>query len=438
MSNREELTRQAERSLRLGRVDEAIAQYQELAYVAPIDWGVVKQLADLLERAGQREGAARQFARWADHLSVEGFHSKAAALYKKVLKLEPADEHALWQLGEVSLLLKLRADARLAFQRVAEIRQRRGDAPGAAAARERLASVEGMAVMLGAMPPGPSAAPVPAPVATPVVPSPAVMTPVPTFAAAQAPAVTPAVSQSVMAAAPVIAPVQAPAVAPILPAPLTVATAPTVEPALGGGVPTQARIVAPPETASERRARLRREAETADARGDRDADAAWLAVLDADPADAALRLRLVDTAIERGNLDVASRLSAALDAVDDASFVALVDLAHQGNRVGEVERLMADRIHAGGQPAYVLGLIDALSARRPRAARMALAAAIGAWTNAGHHGHAVAAFEAAQGRGLLTTAMYLQWVEICVDAGLPGLSRAQLALAGAYLSLIHI
>ena len=88
MSIREELTRQAERSLRLGRVDEAIAQYQELAHLAPVDWGLVKQLADLLERAGQREGAARQFARWADHLFVEGFHSKAAALYKKVLKLE--------------------------------------------------------------------------------------------------------------------------------------------------------------------------------------------------------------------------------------------------------------------------------------------------------------------------------------------------------------
>ena len=92
-------------------MDEAISHYQELAHLTPVDWGLVRQLADLLERAGQREGAARQFARWADYLFVEGFHSKASALYKKVLKLEPSDEHALWQLGDVSVQLKLRADA---------------------------------------------------------------------------------------------------------------------------------------------------------------------------------------------------------------------------------------------------------------------------------------------------------------------------------------
>ena len=175
MSTREELNRQAERSLRLGRMDEAIAHYQELAHLAPVDWGLVKQLADLLERAGQREGAARQFARWADYLFVEGFHSKAAALYKKVLKLEPSDEHALWQLGDVSVQLKLRADARVAYQRVAEIRLRRGDAAGAAAARERLAGVDATPLMQNSMQAtAPALMAIPAPgAALPIVPPPA-------------------------------------------------------------------------------------------------------------------------------------------------------------------------------------------------------------------------------------------------------------------------
>ncbi len=142
MSTREELTLQAEKCLRLGRVDDAIAHYRDLAHLEPVEWGVVKQLADLLERAGQREGAARQFARWADHLFAEGFHAKAAALYKKVLKLDDADEHALWQLGEVSIALKLRGDARVAFQRVVDLRQRRGDEAGAAIARQRRDALE--------------------------------------------------------------------------------------------------------------------------------------------------------------------------------------------------------------------------------------------------------------------------------------------------------
>ena len=85
MNTREELTRQAEKCLRQGRLDEAIALYQDLADLLPTDWGIVKQLADLLERAGQREAASAQFARWADYLFAEGFHTKAAALYKKVL-----------------------------------------------------------------------------------------------------------------------------------------------------------------------------------------------------------------------------------------------------------------------------------------------------------------------------------------------------------------
>ena len=156
-------------------MDEAISHYQELAQLAPVDWGLVKQLADLLERAGQREGAARQFARWADYLFVEGFHSKASALYMKVLKLEPSDEHALWQLGEVSVQLKLRADARVAYQRVAEIRVRRGDAAGAAAARERLAGVDAAPVMQNwTQATAPAMVAIPAPVATlPIVPPPA-------------------------------------------------------------------------------------------------------------------------------------------------------------------------------------------------------------------------------------------------------------------------
>ena len=100
-------------------MDEAIAHYQELAHLDAGGLGP-RQAAGRPARARRRSARAppRQFARWADHLFTEGFHSKAAALYKKVLKLETLDEHALWQLGEVSMALKLRADARVAFQRV--------------------------------------------------------------------------------------------------------------------------------------------------------------------------------------------------------------------------------------------------------------------------------------------------------------------------------
>jgi tetratricopeptide (TPR) repeat protein len=414
MSNREELTRQAEKCLRQGRMDEAIAQYQALADLTPVDWGLVKQLADLLERSGQREGAARQFARWADHLFAEGFHSKAAALYKKVLKLEAFDEHALWQLGEVSVALKLRADARVAYQRVLEMRQRRGDAAGAAVARERLAALD-------------------------VAPASAQATSIP-------PAYAPASPLEAVAAPPAAAAPSAPVVAttpPPMPRPATLASAapviaPTTDVAASAPVSSPPTVppapVPPPETVSARLGRLRRDAEDADARRAPDADLKWLSVLEAEPADVAVRLRLVQSAIDRHDLDGAARLAESLDASETPSLIVLVDLAHRQRRPNAVERLIADRIHAGAPAQFVLTAVDLLAARDNDVARAALVSAVDTWTAAGQPGYAVAALEQAARRGLLTTRLYLQWVEICVDAGLPGLSTAQSALARAYLA----
>lgn len=142
MSTRDELTRQAQRALTQGRQDLAIQCYQALALLRPVDWTHVKQLADLLERDNQRAAAAEQVCRYADHLFTVGFHARAAALFKKVLKLDTGHEHALWQLGEVSGALGLRADARHAFQRVLEQRLRRDDQAGVAAVRLRLAQLD--------------------------------------------------------------------------------------------------------------------------------------------------------------------------------------------------------------------------------------------------------------------------------------------------------
>lgn len=398
MSNREELTRQAEKCLRQGRVEDAIALYQELATLTPIDWGIVKQLADLFERAGQREAASRQFCRWADHLAVEGFHSKAAALYKKVLKLEPSDEHALWQLGEVSLELKLRADARVAFQRVLELRQRRGDTAGVEGARQRLATLDAAA---------------PAPVRVPLGGAPWT-----TMAAGEAPE-APIVDADPQTSRPSV----------VVAAPSAPAAAVNAVPA-----PPEERLLPPAETPAQRVARLRSEAEEAERRQGDDAETRWHSVLDAEPQDVATRLRLVQRAMDRLDFEAAHRLALPLDASETTALVLLVELAWRRGHPDAVRRLVAARVHAGASPGHILAPLDALGGRLPDAARAALAAAVAAWKAAGQPGHAVAALELADRRGLLDIASYLQWVEICVDAGVAGLSRAQGALARAYVS----
>ncbi len=100
--DRETTLRTAERLLRQGRLDGAIAEYVRLTDDQPRDWNSINTLGDLYVRAGNHERAVAQFVRIADHLFDEGFLPKAAALYKKALKVKPDHEHTLFRLSEIA------------------------------------------------------------------------------------------------------------------------------------------------------------------------------------------------------------------------------------------------------------------------------------------------------------------------------------------------
>jgi tetratricopeptide (TPR) repeat protein len=134
--------RNAEKLLRQGKLDAAIAEYLRVVEEQPRDWNTANLLGDLYGRAGQIAKAVEQFARIADSLSEEGFLSKAGALYKKILKVLPDHEHALLRSAEISAAQGLFADARAALNAVAERRGSRGDLHGAAQVRIRLASLD--------------------------------------------------------------------------------------------------------------------------------------------------------------------------------------------------------------------------------------------------------------------------------------------------------
>ena len=73
-----------------------------------------------------------QYTRIADHLLHEGFFPRAAALYKKILKITPDDEAAQLQLGEISARSRgCSPTPRRYFSVVAERRRARGDQAGA-------------------------------------------------------------------------------------------------------------------------------------------------------------------------------------------------------------------------------------------------------------------------------------------------------------------
>ncbi len=140
--DRESALKNAEKAIKQGRVDAAIAEYVKIVEAQPRDWNSANSLGDLYVRARQIEKGVQQYTRIADHLAEEGFYPKAAALYKKILKIKPDDEYALLQSGDMSAKQGKLADAKEAFTQVSERRKARGDKKGATEIAIRLGTLD--------------------------------------------------------------------------------------------------------------------------------------------------------------------------------------------------------------------------------------------------------------------------------------------------------
>ncbi|HWF86382.1 MAG TPA: tetratricopeptide repeat protein [Vicinamibacterales bacterium] len=136
------ILRNAEKLLRQGKLDAAIAEYLRVVEEDPRDWNTANALGDLYARAGQIDKAVEQFMQIADSLNNEGGVAKAGAVYKKVLKLKPVHEQALWHVSDILASQGLYADARAHLTTLIELRRGRGDVRGALQAKIRLGSLD--------------------------------------------------------------------------------------------------------------------------------------------------------------------------------------------------------------------------------------------------------------------------------------------------------
>ena len=142
MSTKRDRLRKAEKLLRQGRLDGAIAEYVAMLEEEPRDWATTNALGDLYVRANQVDQAVGQFTRIAEHFWTDGFYPKAAALYKKILKFKPADEPSQLRLAEISAQQGLLRDAKAHMTAVADQRRARGDTNGANEIVVRLGDVD--------------------------------------------------------------------------------------------------------------------------------------------------------------------------------------------------------------------------------------------------------------------------------------------------------
>src|SRR3954464_5767424 len=140
-SGRAARLRNAEKLIRQGKLPDAIAEYVRLVDDQPGDWNLANSLGDLYARAGQVDKAIAQYGQIADSLNDEGAGAKAAAVYKKILKLDPDHEHTLVQLSEVLGNPQRWGGPRFHLNTLIELRRGKGDVRGALQPRIRLGSL---------------------------------------------------------------------------------------------------------------------------------------------------------------------------------------------------------------------------------------------------------------------------------------------------------
>lgn len=140
--DREDALRKAEKLLRQGRLDGAIAEYEQVVAAFPDDITTASALGDLYGRAGKASQAVGQFMRLGDHFLRDNLHAKAAASYRRVLKLDAHHEGALLQLVEACAQQGQLADAKTHLQAAIDKRKGRGDQDGADTLAIRLAELD--------------------------------------------------------------------------------------------------------------------------------------------------------------------------------------------------------------------------------------------------------------------------------------------------------
>lgn len=131
-TDRNDTLRRAESFLRQGRLDAAIAEYSKIVAEFPADLATANLLGDVYLRAGRPDAAVAEYTRMAEHLAREGFVPKASALYKKIIKIKPDDDHALLRMADLATQQGLTAEARMWLQSLYDARVARGDRKGAA------------------------------------------------------------------------------------------------------------------------------------------------------------------------------------------------------------------------------------------------------------------------------------------------------------------
>ncbi|MBI3180851.1 MAG: tetratricopeptide repeat protein [Myxococcales bacterium] len=110
-----------------GAYEKAIKEYQKVLDADPKDVRILQKMGELYQKKNDSVQAAQYFIRVAESYSNDGFFLKAVALYKQVLKLNPALIEVNLRLAELHQQLQLMSEAMAYYQVVANHYDKAGD-----------------------------------------------------------------------------------------------------------------------------------------------------------------------------------------------------------------------------------------------------------------------------------------------------------------------
>ncbi|MGB7296388.1 MAG: tetratricopeptide repeat protein [Candidatus Aminicenantales bacterium] len=102
----------AERQVKAGRIEEAIAEYRKLLAGEAADISLHNIIGDLYAQMGRNTEAVQSFQVIASHYESKGFHSQALAIYKKINKIDPENVINIVRMGDLFSSQGFLAEAR--------------------------------------------------------------------------------------------------------------------------------------------------------------------------------------------------------------------------------------------------------------------------------------------------------------------------------------
>ena len=117
----------AEKFVQQGKLQNAVAEYRKVLKADPKDLTVMNTIGDLYVRLGQTAEAIQCFKTVGQTYAGNGFVVKAIAIYKKLIKLNPAATDCVLKLAELYSQQGLYNDARAHYLSIADSLLRSGD-----------------------------------------------------------------------------------------------------------------------------------------------------------------------------------------------------------------------------------------------------------------------------------------------------------------------